>query len=307
MTKTTLLKIKSRCMAKIFPYLTLLIALIMMLGGGHLKEGVKYGLGLSFNNIIPTLFPFFILSDFWSCNFVFIKENKKYSSINPYYLNAFISGAICGFPIGIKTAVSLYKHSAINKKELERLIGAVNIPSFAFVVFGVGAGLHGDVILGIYLYFTLLISSAILLVFFNRNTHNNAKAKEISRQSFNLVESIKNAAISSITVSSYVVFFSSLLFLFRSMHTSPALNVAFSSILEVSNAVSIIANNKNWLGSFAPVVTAFALGFSGFSVHLQAFALLPKETAKGYYLLMKLLQGILCSAIVLAYTLIKKG
>ncbi len=299
--------------SKTAPFVIILISLLMMFCGGWLKEGVKYGIDISFGNIIPTIFPFFILSDLW-CSYIVIKKESPLSksfqrifSIEPAVLSAYLSGLVCGFPIGIKTAVSLYNGGFLTKSGLERTIGAVNNPSFAFVVFGVGAGLYGNVKYGLLLYISVIISSILVFLIFKAKNAESTFSNEIIRQSFSFVDSIKNAGFSSITVSSFIIFFSSLIFLLKTIFPAPSFGIIVSSLLEVGNAVSIIADNRDWFGIFTPSVSAFALGFSGLSVHMQCFALLPKEISKRTYLSMKLTEGLICATLVYIFTLIKNG
>ena len=47
---------------------------------------------------------------------------------------------------------------------------------------------------------------------------------------------------------------------------------------------------------------SFALGFSGFSVHLQGFSLMPREVSKMRYLSLKFAIGLLAALFVLIST-----
>ena len=283
----------------------LTVSILMLLFGAELKKGVTYGLELSVQNLIPTLFPFFILSELWSKTFS-VKDDgllgkcfERLFKVNSSALTAFLSGIICGFPLGVKTAVDLYDSDNINKDELLHLCGFINNPSIAFVVFGVGAGLYNSVKYGIELYLCVVLSAIIIGLIFRGKEKKICKSNDNSGQSFNLVKSIKNAGLLCIAVSSYVIFFSSLLFLIRALAHSDILISIISPLFEVSTATRIIADNQGGLCGSASMLTAFALGFSGFSVHLQTFAIMPPEISRSKYIIMKLLQGLLTSILII--------
>ena len=292
--------------SKISPLTLFCIVLlpVMLCFGVELKEGALYGIRLSLTSIIPTLFPFFILSDLWSC-YVRVDEKelsavafKKIFGINESALPSFLLGTVCGFPLGVSSATGLYEKQAISKDELERISGFANNPSCAFVISGVGAGIFRDVKIGIMLYISVVLSAVTVGILFKRKEKFVSNSGVISRQSFSLVDSIKNAGISSITVAAYIIFFSSLICLLSSRIKSVLLVSLISCFLEVSNACVLTASLCEALPFLSIIITGFALGFSGFSVHLQAFAILPKEISKKRYLFMKLIQGMLCALIV---------
>ena len=73
MTPQTHIKRKKQLFATVLPLFCIAIAFFMLAFGEEIKKGVSAGIGLSFANIIPTLFPFFILSDLWSA----VMQTKK--------------------------------------------------------------------------------------------------------------------------------------------------------------------------------------------------------------------------------------
>ena len=137
--------------------------------GKEITEAAAHSLRLCLTSILPAIFPYMILSDLLAT--VKIKSDgfigkvfRRLFGISPRAFTAFLSGAICGFPIGVKTAVSLYENGAISKKECEHLIGFANNPSLAFIIYGVGVGMRGSLEDGFFLYFSVLISSKLELI-----------------------------------------------------------------------------------------------------------------------------------------------
>ena len=275
-----------------------------------LKQGALVGIKLSLGNIIPTLFPFFILSDLWTCHIEIKKDSlvgKMYERIfnlNRSTLPAYILGTVCGFPLGVRYATRQYEAGGITKVELEHLSSFANNPSAAFVISGIGAGLYNDIWVGVRLYSAVVLSSALVGIVFRAKEDFLYNYDVISRQSFSLVNSIKSAGASSLTVSCYIIFFSSIISALTEIIKSPLILTLTATFLEITNAGSLAAALATVPTPIKCVITAFALGFSGFSVHMQAFSILPREISKIKYLTMKLLQGVLCAVIMYVITLI---
>lgn len=288
----------------------LLLPLMLFLGDG-LKEGVSSGLSLSLSTIIPTLFPFFIISDLWSCVMTCKEDGALGKLFNKFFglpatlLPAFVLGTVCGFPLGVNAAVVHYKSGNLSKKELEGFCGFGNNPSLAFVISGIGAGLWSDVRLGVTLYISVVLSAITVGILFRRKQIDTNKTNVISRQNFSLVDSIKKAGLSSMAVSSYIIFFSALIGVLKNLIKNPLLLTVLSSILEITNASSLAASLGDKFALSGQIITAFSLGFSGLSVHLQTLSILPKEISTKRYFLMKLSQGILCSLFTFLSLLIK--
>ena len=269
----------------------IMLCFAMLCLSKEMKLGALEGIRLSSEILIPTLFPFFVLSDYWSKNF-YISEKSVLSKlfvrlfhIPPCGFLAFITGVICGFPLGIKVACDLYNQGKINDRQLTILCGFCNNPSIAFVISGVGIGIFRSVRIGILLFIACSISAIICGVVFREKEIKTQKAGNIPRQKFSLVESIKNAGLTSITISSYVIFFSAMIYALRK---TPLI----ASILELCSALKIISESQFSINQKL-VLIAFSLGFSGLSVHLQAFSFMGANVKKSRYLLMKITQGFL--------------
>ena len=75
-----------------------------------------------------------------------------------------------------------------------------------------------------------------------------------------------------------------------------------SPFLELTSASEKIYATRITLGKLTNPLLAFALGFSGFSVHMQVFSFLPKEISKIKYLITKFIQGFLSAIIIVFLT-----
>ena len=288
-------------------FISLFSLLLLISKHTEISESIRYALRFCVSSIIPSIFPFFIFADFLAS----LCYNGKLAHLVTYIfgvnLNCFpaiICGLICGFPSGVKWAVKLYDEGLISKKELENLIGIINLPSFAFSVCAVGLGMLGSFYDGFVLYSITVISSVFLAQFFRCKQRKTMNTADFHGQNFDLSNSIKDAGFSSLVVTSYIVFFSiviKLLSIFIKDQEAFALIVSF---IEIGNATYLISQTDSLSIVFKALLIGFSLGFSGISVHLQAIALLPGSISKAIYYKTKLLQGLICAVFFALYKMI---
>lgn len=287
-------------------FTVMLSATMLIAFSGEISTSIVSAIRLSVTSVIPALFPFIILSDFIisqprGTGGMLGKGFSRAFGLPASAMTAFLCGTLCGFPIGVKVATEIYARGEISKDELERLIGFINNPSPAFVISAVGA-MRGNISEGVILYIAVVLSAVIVGLTFSVHSRVIRKSAAPTKdREFNLVSSVKGAAYSSIGISAYIIFFSALLGIVRALWESEAVTVAFAVFLEIGNASSLIAG-ASLENTVSLALTGFALGFSGFSVHMQAFSLLPEEISRKKYILMKLMQGALAAAIAFFMT-----
>ena len=238
-----------------------------------IAHSVKAGLSLCANVIIPSVFPFIVLSDFLYANADFSLLNflgalfERAFKINRVGLYPFILGILCGFPLGVKVARELYSDGYLTKDEAERIIGFCNNTGPAFLISGIGIGLRGNLNEGFLLYFSM-VTSAILTGFIfsigkkatETNFHFNLKKR------FSFTESIKSAGYATLTICSYLTFFACIAGLLRNTIGQTLLYILLIPFLEVGSASSILSKTNVFSDTVTLALTSFAVGFSGFSV-----------------------------------------
>lgn len=127
----------------IFFYICLLLFLLF-----HPKEaltGVKNGLGLWLNIMIPTLLPFLILTGalLKTGNIrKFLKPSaffwKTFFGLSPAGAYVLILGLLCGYPMGAKLAHDLYIGSSrfpAEKGNIFLRLAAMQVPHLSFPIF----------------------------------------------------------------------------------------------------------------------------------------------------------------------------
>ena len=146
-----------------------LFSLALIMKNSHIA--IRYaseGLRLCAKTVIPTLFPFMVISDvIVSCGASELigkllgAPMRAIFKISGDGACAVILGALCGFPLGAKCAVSMYDLGKLSRGELEHLLLFSNVPSPAFLITAVGLSLFGSRSFGILLYCSALAAAFI--------------------------------------------------------------------------------------------------------------------------------------------------
>ena len=230
--------------------------------------------------LIPSLFPFFVLSSLLiACG---------------------ASELLCGgYPVGARTAAELVENGALSQEEGERLLAFCNNAGPGFLLGVCGAGVFSSSRAGAALYLIhvaaalcagLLICRALPPAPHGTYPHKSAKAQRFSTA---FPTAVQNALTGCLNVSAFVVFFTVLARLL--LHFLP---VAFASSLPCALLLGFLELTSGVLAlpcSRAGFLSCAALlGWGGLSVHCQTLSVLAASPLSArYYLKGKALQSLL--------------
>ena len=297
-----------------FTYLTVFsLSVLLFTFSEAASRAAKAALGLCAGSLIPSLFPFLVLCELITKSGFGVKIGrllslpaKKLFSLTEGGACALFCGAVCGFPIGVMSAVSLYKRGDISKKELSHLLLFCNNTGPGFLVFGVGSALFGSVHFGLVLYVCQLLSAFIIGVstkghFSVNNEKESACVRTLPITGAELFgEAITKAGASMVNVCAYIVFFSIL----SGVLSEFLPEIIVCGLLEISSGALAAAKLLDY-GISAPVcaaICALFVGWAGLSVHTQAAAICKGEDISLFpYVAAKFVHGIICAALVFLY------
>lgn len=276
---------------------------------GEIAEICRFALRTCANTIIPSLFPFFILSVLinrlglpqylgkW-----FSQYSYKLFGVSGAGVTALVMGLTGGYPIGSAYIADMYRQRQININECEKLLGFCNNSGPAFIIGAVGCGVFGSVRIGIFLYSIHIMSAISVGILFGGSKENfnfPSKEKPVSINtdiSFSMAftDSLKTAVSSIINVCGYVVCFTVIVRLFSEsafiyalfsfLSEKSGLGIAsirtfFSGIFELGTSLS----EMSFLSPtpFNLALVSSILGWGGISVHMQTHAILSGTEIKG--------------------------
>ncbi len=304
--------------------LTLSAVFLMLSQPQTLIDSISSSIKMCAFKIVPSLFPFMVMSSLIIrtggavfLGKIFERPFKFIFKISGVSASAVILGSMCGFPVGAKCACELYLNGYINKNEAERLISFCNNTSPAFLIGTVGVSLWKNAAFGIMLYFIQIFcafSVGIIWGFINKNSPKNSDDFNITNdkpkvQSFPsaLSSAIHDSSLNIVSVCGFIIFFSVIIDLIIQKFYFVLSDNMISTIcvfFEFSRACFTASSSNNYI--FASLITAFAIGWSGLSVHFQVASILNVTgLSMKFYIYGKILCGILCAiftALVMIFT-----
>ena len=292
---------------------TAIIFLAAILLSDELAQYVAKGLSISARVIIPSIFPFLILSDL-AVRYIHLERVgflrrifERTFRINGAALPVFVCGALCGFPIGAKLAIVMYDDGKISKCECERLIAFSNNASPGYVICAVGVGMLGNLHDGILLYAAMILSSIFTGIIIGANKHNSSNSIFIYEQNYSFAESVKSATGVCLHVAGFVTVFSIVTGAVDFLIDSEVVKSLVIPFLEIGNATVDLSDLYIYPRYITLTLIAFSISFSGLCVSAQVMSLIGKESdiSMRRYVPRKILQGCIAAIIILLISIIK--
>lgn len=288
------------------------------------------GLKLWANNVVPSLFPFFVAVELLgNTNVVYYLSKLLDKLMRPIFnvpgasAFAFIMGIISGYPVGAKIVSNLYENKNCTKEEAERMLCFTNNSGPLFILGTVGTAFYANTTIGVILLVTHILASitvGILLGIFSRKSSINSEMSNtieknpdirLSELGGILGNSILNSIKTILMIGGFVTLFSviisilqksQILILISNMisktfgfNQNLVLGI-FTGIIEFTNGLSAISAIHLKNISYNVIASAFLLGFGGISITLQVLSIISKNKLSiKKYVLGKFLQGLIAA------------
>lgn len=123
----------------ILPAVPILCLILMLLNPSLSFTGAKNGLLLWFNIVLPTLLPFMLCSSLivaWDGVDVLTRPFARLFALMGLSKNgsyAFLTGILCGYPMGAKTTADFLRFGELDAREGKRLLAIAAFPSPMFL------------------------------------------------------------------------------------------------------------------------------------------------------------------------------
>ena len=267
---------------------------------GAMRDGLK----LCGNVILPSLFPFVVLS-----SLVVELGMSRYLGrllepvmaplfrVNGNCASALALGFIGGYPVGARTAIQIYENGQCSRTEAERMLAFCNNSGPAFILGVVGAGVFGSGAAGLLLYLAHLLASLTVGILFRfYKPREGPRSGRVRRAQFQAASfsraftgSVTGALQATLNICAFVLFFTVFLRILAYAGILRTLGGILSALLaplgmdqtwaerlltglvEVSSGVSSLTDGAL---SGRLSMAAFMLGWAGVSVHCQVLAFL---------------------------------
>lgn len=122
--------------------------LILILDGKTAISGMHDGIALCLSTVVPSLFPFFVLSVFVTSSFMgtdlaVLRPLGRFCGIPRGAESILIPGFLGGYPVGAQAVAQAYANGSLSQKDAQRLLGFCNNAGPAFL-FGMVSPMFPD-------------------------------------------------------------------------------------------------------------------------------------------------------------------
>lgn len=295
----------------------------LLLWPKEVVDAGREGLALCGSSIIPSLFPFFVLSTLIvqlgvadAPGRLLQKVMWALFRVSGNGASALLLGLIGGYPVGGRTVAELYRQGSLSYSETQRLLAFCNNSGPAFLLGVVGVGVFGSPRIGALLCAIHILSALLVGVLFRFRGRPSAPAPVSIRPSETrcsgldlFLQAVQSSAGTLLNVCAFVMLFSVIIRLLMCSgllrFCSGGLAVLgvdrfwaerlLCGVIELSNGVAALPGTD--LANSLPLA-AFFLGWGGISVHCQTISILHAN-GLGYrtYLLGKGVHGLISAGL----------
>lgn len=263
-----------------------LLFVVMLASPKAVFAGASEGLLLWFQIILPTLFPFLLITNLLLATGNMHLISSAFGTIltrifhvSPNGSFAVVTGFLCGYPMGAKTAADLTISGCISEKEGQYLLSFCNNSSPVFILnFVVWKTLGDDTLLVPTL--VILMISPVIVSFFTRKKYRFQNQREVnSTKTAWSFQEIDNCIMDSfetlVKVGGYIILFSVLLSLFEALPVSIPMLPAMLPLLEVTNGLVLLREMQLPINLLYPAVLGLT-SFGGFCAAAQTQCMVAK-------------------------------
>lgn len=297
--------------------MAVLLFTAMLFSPRKVFKGAEDGLLLWFQVVLPTLFPFMLISGLMMAggglaviSRVFGKTLGRIFAVSGSGAFAVLTGFLCGYPMGAKVTADLLRSDRITKNEGGYLLSFCNNTSPAFIInFVVWKTLDQDELLVpslVIIFGVPVLMSFVFRGFYLRGEKHFRSPVELSdfqnsRFNFSVLDDCLMDSVEAIVkVGGYIIIFSILISLCSSTDSLPVMTLLLPS-LEITNGVVMLRESITDPMLYYPLIIGLT-SFGGFCSAAQTDCML-RDTGIPIlpYLIQKLAAALAASLLAYLY------
>ena len=261
------------------------------------KEGIKIGLELCAETLIPSLFPFLCIANIIllkksADNGIFARAFSRIFSLPPALFKVFLFSLIGGYPLGALMTAELYKNGDIGKKQARRASLFCFCSGPAFCISAVGENMCSSKTQGIYLFISCVLSAVLtgLILRFWDKSEEKSTIKITCNETGDFNSAMEKSINSMLNMCAVVIIASAVVYLIRLSPINLYCKKALICALEVTNACAEVKES--------PALLAAVLSFGGISIFLQIKKYLDEINLPYFkYFLFRIISAVLSGGI----------
>lgn len=276
--------------------LSTVFAVLLFLQPAVVTDGLRKGLSVCGSSVIPSLFPFMVLSDFLVSSGLSGIIGEKISPLTKALFRlpgaagcAVLMGLTGGYPVGARMTAQLYENGEITARQARRMMTFCINAGPAFIIGTVGTVILSSRKAGMILYASLTAVS-LLIGIASRMIDGSDTEKSIRKKaeykSGVLTDSVSRSVQAMLVICAWIMLFSGLNEFLIRLPVSENTGVWFSMITEVTGGCMSASTH------FPECVLALVIGWSGLAVHCQIMPYLKAVGMKiSYFWASRILSG----------------
>ena len=253
-------------------------------------EAARNGLSLCLQTVLPSLYPFFVLSSLVIASGMGDTLSRCFEPLmRPLFglsgagAGALVLGLLGGYPVGARTAAELYRGGSLSKDEAERLLACCNNAGPGFLLGVCGNAIFHSARVGLSLFLVHALSAMLTGMLLCRigakgtpvRPQQNASVQRKSMAA-EFPRAVRDSFFSVWSVCGFVVLFMVLLRLLTLLLPPGIAEPPFYPLLlgfvELTNGVMALPATRQGF-----VLCAALLGWGGLSVHAQTLSVLENS------------------------------
>lgn len=269
-------------------------------------ESISYALNLWVNNLIPTLFPFFIISDILiNYNFTnyipnFFRKICKYLlNISDNMITILFLSMISGFPSNARNTRILYDDNEINLDEANHILIFSHFSNPLFILTTIGIFFFNNKAVGLIILISHYLSNFLLAILFRNyfvHQKNCSYIKKYRQNNFGkvFINAIKRAIDTTLLICGIVSMFMLLSAIFNNTFSLNSYNsMLIKGIFEITIGIEALSKLSITLIYKAVIASCF-LAFGGLSVHIQVLSqIIDTDINYKYFFIGRIFQSII--------------
>ena len=299
------------------------IIVLLAIFAERYSDACTKGLGIWLNFVVPTLFPFFVLTAILT---KLGAVSKASAFLTPLTRSAFrlpgissycfVMSILSGYPVGSRIIADLYENGLIDNKQASRMSALCSTSGPMFVIGSVGSAMFQSKAAGLILFashlFAVIAVSMIAARFYKKEEKAPPKTATLRADNV-LYESVYGAVISILCVGGFITVFYVLIEMLTDFRILWPLSMGLGkvfSLFGMENAAGAfteglleVTRGAKALSAFGPStlpLAAFLVTFGGACILAQQLGYLKKAGVKGgRFVGMKLIQAVAAALVCL--------
>lgn len=271
--------------------ITLFILYQIIIKKSLVYSSINYSLNIWVNNLIPTLFPFFIISDILiNYNFTlyipkFLRNFLKYLfNITDNMITILVLSIISGFPSNARNTRTLYDNGVIGLEEANHILIFSHFANPLFILTTVAIFFFNDKNIGIVLLISHYLSNFLLGIlfrkYFNHNNDNFITDNNSNVFGNIFIGAIKRSIDTILLICGIITIFMILSSVITNCFDFNVYNsMIIKGLLEITIGIEAIGKLEISIIYKAVIASCF-LAFGGFSVHMQVMSQIANTEIK---------------------------